>query len=107
MQKTFKMEMKIHEKIKEYSKSKGETIKTLAEDFGVTHQAVQQYFSGKNAMPLSFLCFYVERHPEIDLNALFDKKQRDIVSEPKAEYKVVRKKRDIIDRIVAILDEEL
>lgn len=101
------MEMKIHEKIKEYSKSKGETIKSVADGYGVTHQSVQQYFSGKNAMPLTFLCWYLEQHQDIDLYALFDKKQRDIVAEPRSEYKIVRKKRDVIDKIVKILEEEL
>jgi transcriptional regulator with XRE-family HTH domain len=39
--------MKIHEKIREYSKSKGETLREIAEEYGMTPQAIQLYFSGK------------------------------------------------------------
>ncbi|MCJ8153054.1 helix-turn-helix transcriptional regulator [Chryseobacterium sp. SSA4.19] len=99
--------MKIYQKIREYSKGKGETMRDVAEAYGVTPQSIQLYFSGKNAMPLSFLAWYIETHPEIDLYALFNKEQQSIVSEPKATYNKKSKKRDVIDRIVAILEEEL
>jgi transcriptional regulator with XRE-family HTH domain len=99
--------MKIYQKIREYSKGKGETMKDVAEAYGVTPQSIQLYFSGKNAMPLSFLTWYIETHPEIDLYALFNKEQQSIVSEPKAEYRKKSKKRDVIDKIIAILEEEL
>ncbi len=74
--------MKIHQKIREYSKGKGETMKDVAEAYGVTPQSIQLYFSGKNAMPLNFLAWYIETHPDIDLYALFNKEQENIVSEP-------------------------
>ncbi|WPO83771.1 helix-turn-helix transcriptional regulator [Chryseobacterium sp. JJR-5R] len=99
--------MKIYEKIREYSKGKGETMKHIADAYGVTPQSIQLYFSGKNAMPLNFLSWYLETHPDIDLYALFSKEQQHIVSEPKAEYQNKSKKSDVIDRIVAILEEEL
>ncbi|KQM47078.1 hypothetical protein [Chryseobacterium sp. Leaf201] len=98
--------MKIYEKIREYSKGKGETMKHIADGYGVTPQSIQLYFSGKNAMPLSFLSWYIETHPDIDLYALFSKEQQNIVSEPNAEYRR-KSKSDIIDRIVTILEKEL
>lgn len=61
--------MKIHEKIREYSKSKGETLREIAEEYGMTPQAIQLYFSGKNAIPLNFLVWYLEKHPDLDLYA--------------------------------------
>ncbi|WP_294199324.1 helix-turn-helix transcriptional regulator [Chryseobacterium endophyticum] len=99
--------MKIYEKIREYSKGKGETMKEIAEKYGVTPQAIQMYFSGKNAMPLNFLVWYIEEHPEIDLYALFSKEHTQIVSEPRAEYHKKYRKQHVIDRIVSILEEEL
>ncbi len=99
--------MKIHQKIREYSKGKGETMTDIAEAYGVTPQSIQLYFSGKNAMPLKFLDWYIEKHPDIDLYALFNKEQQNIVSEPNAEYQTRSRKRDVIDRIVAILEKEL
>lgn len=99
--------MKIYEKIREYSKGKGETMKEIAEKYGVTPQAIQMYFSGKNAMPLNFLVWYIEKHPEIDLYALFSKEHNQIVSEPRAEYHKKYRKQHVIDRIISILEEEL
>lgn len=99
--------MKIYEKIREYSKSKGETMKEIADAYGVTPQSIQLYFSGKNAMPLNFLVWYVEKHPDLDLYALFNKNQQSIVSEPKSPYNKKSKKQDVIDRIVEILEKEL
>ncbi|MDR6158281.1 transcriptional regulator with XRE-family HTH domain [Chryseobacterium sp. SLBN-27] len=99
--------MKIYEKIREYSKSKGETMKEIADGYGVTPQSIQLYFSGKNAMPLNFLVWYIEKHPELDLYALFNKNQQSIVSEPKPVYNKKSKKQDVIDRIVEILEKEL
>ncbi|WP_027387791.1 helix-turn-helix domain-containing protein [Chryseobacterium gregarium] len=99
--------MKIYEKIREYSRERGETMKYIADAYGVTPQSIQLYFSGKNAMPLNFLSWYIETHPDIDLYALFSKEQQPIVSEPKAEYTKKSKKRDVIDRIIAILEKEL
>ncbi len=99
--------MKIYQKLREYSKGRGETMKEIADAYGVTPQAIQLYFSGKNAIPLSFLAWYIENHPDIDLYALFSKEQQTIVAEPNAEYQTKSKKRDVIDRIVSILEKEL
>ncbi|WP_294246586.1 helix-turn-helix transcriptional regulator [uncultured Chryseobacterium sp.] len=99
--------MKIHEKIKEYSKGKGETMKEIADDYGVTPQSIQLYFSGKNAMPLSFLSWYIDKHPDIDLYALFSKEHDHIVAEPRPDYHKKYRKQHVIDRIVSILEEEL
>lgn len=99
--------MKIYEKIREYSKGKGETMKEIAEGYGVTPQSIQLYFSGKNAMPLNFLVWYIEKHPELDLYALFDKNQQSLVSEPKSVYHKKSKKQDVIDKIVEILEKNL
>ena len=99
--------MKIYEKIREYSKSKGETMKEIADAYGVTPQSIQLYFSGKNAMPLNFLVWYIEKHPDLDLYALFNKNLQSIVSEPKPSYSKKSKKQDVIDRIVEILEREL
>ncbi|MCF2218193.1 MULTISPECIES: helix-turn-helix domain-containing protein [Chryseobacterium] len=99
--------MKIHEKIREYSKSKGETLREIAEEYGMTPQAIQLYFSGKNAIPLNFLVWYLEKHPDLDLYALFDKNRESIVSEPKTPYHKKTKKQEVIDQIVAILQKEM
>lgn len=99
--------MKIHQKIREYSKEKGETMKEIAAAYGVTPQSIQLYFSGKNAMPLAFLAWYIENHPDLDLYALFDKKQQNIVAETRPVYEKKVKKQEVIDKIVAILKEEL
>lgn len=99
--------MKIYQKIREYSKEKGETMKEIAAAYGVTPQSIQLYFSGKNAMPLNFLAWYIETHPDLDLYALFDKNQQNIVAEPRAVYQKKVKKQDVIDKIVAILENEL
>lgn len=98
---------KIYQKIREYSKEKGETMKEIATAYGVTPQSIQLYFSGKNAMPLNFLAWYIETHPDLDLYALFDKKQQNIVAEPKPTYQKKVNKQDVIDKIVAILEKEL
>ncbi|OVE55970.1 helix-turn-helix domain-containing protein [Chryseobacterium mucoviscidosis] len=99
--------MKIHEKLREYSKSKGETLRELADEYGMTPQAIQLYFAGKNAIPLNFLVWYLEKHPDLDLYALFDKNRESIVSEPKAPYNKKTKKQELIDRIVEILQKEM
>jgi len=99
--------MKIYEKIREYSKKRGETMKQVATGYGVTPQAIQLYFSGKNAMPLSFLVWYIETHPDIDLYALFSKDHDQIVSEPRADYHKKYRKQSVIDRVVKILEDEL
>lgn len=101
------LNMKIYEKIREYSKSRGETMKEIANAYGVTPQSIQLYFSGKNAMPLNFLVWYIEEHPDLDLYALFNKNEQSIVSEPKPAYHKKSKKQDVIDRIVEILEKEL
>ncbi len=99
--------MKIYQKIREYSKGKGETMKEIADAYGVTPQSIQLYFAGKNAIPLNFLAWYIEKHPDIDLYALFSNEQQSIVSEPEAEYQTKSKKQDVIDKIVSILNKEL
>jgi hypothetical protein len=58
-------------------------------------------------MPLNFLAWYIETHPDLDLYALFDKKQQNIVAEPKPTYQKKVNKQDVIDKIVAILENEL
>ncbi|SEM43159.1 helix-turn-helix transcriptional regulator [Chryseobacterium taichungense] len=99
--------MKIYEKIREYSREKGETMREIATKYGVTPQSIQLYFSGKNAMPLTFLVWYVEHHPDIDLYALFSKDHDNIVAEPRAEYHKKYRKQHVIDSIVKILEDEL
>lgn len=98
--------MKVFEKIKSISEKNGESAAAIAREYGLTQQAISNYFTGKNSMPIDFLAWYITKHPEIDLYDLFNI-QQSVVSEPKSAYKTFRKKQTVIDRIVAVLEEEL
>lgn len=100
--------MKIHEKIHIYSKKIGETAKGLGEEFGMSQQSVSAYLLGDRSMPLEFLTWYLQKHPEIDLYALFSSNDNGIVAEERATYEKPKKKKDdIIKKVVAILEAEL
>lgn len=100
--------MKIHEKINLYSKKMGETAKGLGEEYGMSQQSVSAYLLGDRSMPLEFLTWYLQKHPEIDLYALFNSNERNIVAEERATYEKLKKnKEDIIKKVVALLDAEL
>lgn len=99
--------MKIHEKIKRYSEDKKESRTDIAKEYGVTQQAISNYFYGKNAMPVDFLVWYVSKHPDIDLYALFSTSQQNIVKEESANYARKPRKQDIINKIVRILEDEI
>lgn len=101
------IKMKIYEKIKRHIESNKKSASSVGRDYGVSQQVISNYLNGNNAMPIDFLVWYVENNPEIDLYALFNKSQQNIVKDSKSEYITKAKKSQIIDKIVSILEEEI
>lgn len=99
--------MEIHEKIQYFVKKNKETSYSLAREYNASQQTVSNYLNGTNAMPIKFLSWYIKKHPEIDLYELFSIQQENIVNDPQATYMKKPKKQILIDRITAIINEEL
>ena len=100
--------MEIHEKIKLFLKQKKVVSKNLAEEYGISQQIISNYLNGVNAMPLAFLVWIYEKfQDEINLNALFENDNTNIVAEPRTEYKPKLNKKRILEKMSKILDEEL
>lgn len=100
--------MEIHEKIKLFLVQKGVAAKSLAEEYGASQQTISNYLNGQNAMPLAFLVWLYEKFQrEIDLVALFEQSQSNIVAEPNATYKKSINKKRILEKVSEILDQEL
>ena len=101
--------MEIFEKLRKHAENKGLSFSKIGEESGKSQQTISNYMSGKNQIPLDWLCWYLEKNPEISVASLFNTNSEriDFVGEQAPIYQKKFDKVRLLERIGKILDEEL
>ncbi|GAA3648325.1 helix-turn-helix domain-containing protein [Flavivirga jejuensis] len=96
--------MVFKEKLKQLIKSKYSRYGDLADKFNMNYTQLSQYINGKK-ISIEFLHKIIDEFPEVDLNWLLRNDNMDSLQEGMEAYKVPLTKKQIIDRIEALVVE--
>lgn len=102
--------MKINTKLLKFFQDKGISHVQIAESYGGTRQGVWNMLNNKNGkVPLDFLIWLAEHHPEVNINALLHSDGTEsIVQESASNYeKRPATKAQIVAEIAKVLDKYL
>ncbi|MEC5156623.1 hypothetical protein [Chryseobacterium sp. MP_3.2] len=102
--------MKINAKILKFFQEKGISKKEIADSYGGTSQNIWNILNKESGkVPLDFLIWLAENHPELNINVLLQPDtDASLVSEPYSVYeKKPATKEEILAEISKVLDKYL